>query len=151
MSKLRIIEEKRRLPKSMPLDERKEISRFLHKRLYEHREILLAVVHGGFVNSRIFRDVDVAVYTGYRIKYGEEPVYVDELTEELEKEVKIPVDIQLLDYTPPSFRLTALRGETLFEKIGGLRAILRLHAAEELSALRLKKTIECSDQKNRKQ
>lgn len=93
------------------------------------------------MSSRVFRDVDVAVYTGYRIKYDEEPVYVDELREELEKEVKVPVDIQLLDYTPPAFRLTALRVEVLFEKIDGLRAILRLHATEELKALRLRKRL----------
>lgn len=150
MSRLRILEEKRRLPKSMPPDERREILEFLRKRLFEHREVLLAVIHGGFMSSRVFRDVDVAVYTGCRIKYDEEPVYVDELREELEKEVKVPIDIQLLDYTPPAFRLTALRGEVLFEKIYGLRAILRLHATEELKALRLKKKIIMSYSENQR-
>jgi hypothetical protein len=137
MSRLRILEEERRLPKSMPFDERREIKEFLRRRLYEHREMLLAVVHGGFLRSIIFRDVDVAVYTGYRINYDEEPVYIDELREEMEKEVKLPIDIQLLDYAPPTFKLTALKGELLFEKIDGLRAILRFHAAEELNALRV--------------
>lgn len=39
MSRLRILEEKRCLSKSMPPDERREILEFLRKRLFEHREV----------------------------------------------------------------------------------------------------------------
>ncbi|MEM0236074.1 hypothetical protein [Thermofilum sp.] len=73
------------------------------------------------------------------MSYDSEPVYVDELRESLEERVGLPIDVQLLDYAPPSFRLAALRGILLFEKTCGLRATLRLHAAEELEALQLKR------------
>ncbi|MEM0327665.1 MAG: hypothetical protein QXN53_03775 [Thermoproteota archaeon] len=68
MSRLRILEEEKRRSKSMPWSEREKVLERLLKLLYEHREILLAVVHGGFVNSNIFRDVDIAVYTKYAIR-----------------------------------------------------------------------------------
>ncbi|MBO3839754.1 MAG: nucleotidyltransferase domain-containing protein [Thermoproteota archaeon] len=138
MSRLRILEEEKRRSKSMPWSKREKVLERLLKLLYEHREILLAVAHGGFVNSNIFRDVDIAVYTRYAISYDEEPVYVDELKEDLEKEVNLPIDVQLLDYAPPAFKLAALRGKLLLERISGLRALLRLHAAEEFEALKLK-------------
>ncbi|MEM0171492.1 MAG: hypothetical protein QXN53_03770 [Thermoproteota archaeon] len=56
----------------------------------------------------------------------------------MEKEVNLPIDVQLLDYAPPAFRLAALREKLLLERISGLRALLRLHAAEEFEALQLK-------------
>lgn len=144
MSRLRILEEKRHLPKSMPWEERERILESLRKTLHEYREILLAIAHGGFLNSNIFRDLDISVYTGYSISYDEEPVYVDKLREELEKQVKVPIDIQLLDYAPPVFKLAVFKGKLLFEKIGGLRAILRIHATEELSALKFR-ALKCID------
>ncbi|MEM3982786.1 MAG: hypothetical protein QXO02_07640 [Thermofilaceae archaeon] len=139
MSKLRTLEEERRRPRSMPWGERRKVLELLRGLLQERGEVLLAVVHGGFASSNIFRDVDVAVYTGYAVSYDSEPVYVDELRESLEERVGLPIDVQLLDYAPPSFRLAALRGILLFEKTCGLRATLRLHAAEELEALQLKR------------
>ncbi|MEM2487935.1 MAG: nucleotidyltransferase domain-containing protein [Thermoproteota archaeon] len=141
MSRLRILEEEKRRSKSMPWSKREKVLERLLKLLYEHREILLAVAHGGFVNSNIFRDVDIAVYTKCVISYNDEPLYVDKLKESLEKEVNLPIDVQLLDYAPPAFKLAALRGKLLFEKINGLRAILRIHAAEELEALRFKRKL----------
>ncbi|MEM4455095.1 MAG: hypothetical protein QXT28_10315 [Thermofilaceae archaeon] len=139
MSRLRTLEEERRRPRSMPWGERRGVLELLRGLLQERGEVLLAVVHGGFASSNIFRDVDVAVYTGYAVSYDSEPVYVDELRETLEERAGLPIDVQLLDYAPPSFRLAALRGILLFEKTCGLRATLRLHAAEELEALQLKR------------
>jgi len=138
MSRLRILEEKRRLPKSIPLEERERILELLRTMLQKHSEILLAIAYGSFLDSKIFRDIDIALYTGHKISYDEEPVYVDKVREELEREIKIPVDIQLLDYAPPAFRLKVLKGKLLLERVMGLRAVLRLHTAEELSALKFK-------------
>ncbi|MEM1517306.1 MAG: hypothetical protein QXW88_07290, partial [Thermofilum sp.] len=85
MSRLRTLEEERRRPRSMPWEERRGVLELLQRLLYEREEVLLAVVHGGFASSNIFRDVDVAVYTGYAVSYDSEPVYVDELRETLEE------------------------------------------------------------------
>ncbi|MEM4445159.1 MAG: hypothetical protein QXJ21_07425 [Thermofilum sp.] len=139
MSKLRTLEEERRRPRSMPWGGEEEGAGASTGAPARAGEVLLAVVHGGFASSNIFRDVDVAVYTGYAVSYDSEPVYVDELRESLEERVGLPIDVQPLDYAPPSFRLAALRGILLFEKTCGLRATLRLHAAEELEALQLKR------------
>ncbi|MEM0171493.1 MAG: hypothetical protein QXV57_02925 [Thermoproteota archaeon] len=46
MSRLRILEEEKRRSKSMPWSEREKVLERLLKLLYEHQEILLAVVHG---------------------------------------------------------------------------------------------------------
>ncbi|MEM0172252.1 MAG: hypothetical protein QXV57_06805 [Thermoproteota archaeon] len=47
MSRLRILEEEKRRSKSMPWSEREKVLERLLKLLYEHREILLAVVREG--------------------------------------------------------------------------------------------------------
>ena len=108
----------------------------LREALGERREILLAVLHGGFASSKVFRDVDIAVYTGYRVKYEDEPLYTLELSEELTRLAGLPVDVHLLDYAPPGFQVEALRKcIVLVERLPGLRSKLLIHALEDREKL----------------
>ncbi|ADM28121.1 conserved hypothetical protein [Ignisphaera aggregans DSM 17230] len=62
MSKLRRIEEERRRPREMSFDEREKIIEFIRQILEKEEYIELAVIHGGFLASKVFRDIDIAVY-----------------------------------------------------------------------------------------
>ncbi len=60
MGKLRILEEE---SKASRILEWAEILEALRGALARREEVALAVVHGGFVESRVFRDIGVAVFT----------------------------------------------------------------------------------------
>ncbi|RLF03663.1 MAG: sugar transporter [Thermoprotei archaeon] len=140
MSRLRILEERRRAPKRMPQEKRDKLLEAISRRLEERGELLLAVVHGSFIESEVFRDLDVAVYTGGAVAPDQWFVYADELEEYLVKLAGFAVDVQVLDYAPPSFRAAVLSsGIVLLERVPGLRAMLLAHALEELQAFRLRR------------
>ncbi len=66
------------------------------------------MVFGGFITSELFRDIDVAIFTGFSIPLEKEMEYCEELSEALTEKVGIYVDVRLLDYAPPWFREEAL-------------------------------------------
>ncbi|RLE56572.1 MAG: sugar transporter [Thermoprotei archaeon] len=119
----------------MTWEERQRIIEEIVQELNKREEIVLAVLHGGFLTSQVFRDIDIAVYTEHTVPPQQEPQYIDELREQLEKKIKQPVDIQLLDYAPPTFQQKALQGKILIERKPGIRAILLHHAKEEVRRL----------------
>lgn len=132
----RLVEEKP-LPRRMPWEERRRVLDAIRGYLTERSEVLLAVVYGGFVGREVFRDVDVAVFTGGRVDYDDEPYYVYTLSDELSRLTGLHVDVKLLDYAPPGFVITVLReGVVLFSRLPGLRSILLLRAYDELRGLR---------------
>lgn len=136
---LRILEDERRFRfyRLLP-EERDEVIKALSKSLGRRDEVLLAVVFGGFVNSELFRDVDVAIFTGYVVPYeGVEP-YEEELSKELKSIIKLPVDVRVIDYAPPWFKVKALDGVILVEKQPALAARLRFKALQEIEDIKAK-------------
>ncbi len=129
MSKLRMIEEARRKPKALEEREKQKILEILKDVFSNVEEISLAVVHGGFVECKVFRDIDIAVYfSSYPFKED----VLEELRDNLERELNIAIDIQILNYAHPRFIVKVLKnGLILSEKIPGLRAILLIHMIEE--------------------
>jgi len=143
MSKLRTLEEERRRPKEMPFEERERIIELI-RRMLEEEPIELAVVHGGFISSRVFRDIDIAIYVNERLDPDSQLVYADELRDRLEKAIGIGVDIQLLNEAPPAFAYRALReGRIVVERRIGMSSIMKIHALEEMR--RLKKMMRNAD------
>jgi predicted nucleotidyltransferase len=139
MSRLRILEEARRRPKTIPRDVREKILRIIAERLGARGEVELVVVFGGFLESEVFRDIDIALYTSHIVDIDEAPTYVDAIREELEKVTGIGVDVLLLEpeYTPPHLINHLLsRGRIIVEKKSGISSILRIHAIEEMRRLR---------------
>jgi predicted nucleotidyltransferase len=137
MLRLRILEEARRRPKTIPRDVRGKILGIIAERLGAREEVELVVVFGGFIESGVFRDMDIALYTSHMVDVDEAPAYVDTVRDELEKVAGMGVDILLLEYTPPRLinRLLS-RGRIIVEKKTGISSILRIHAIEEMSRLR---------------
>ena len=132
-SKLRMIEESRRKMKILSNDEKREIIELLRGEFNNIDGVSLAVIHGGFIESRVFRDIDVAVYLSNIILRED---VIEEVRDVLEKGLNIAIDIQVLNYAPPRFTVKALRnGLVIVEKIPGLRGVLLIHAVEELKRL----------------
>jgi len=139
MSRLRILEEARRRPMTIPRDVREKILRIIAERLGARGEVEFVVVFGGFIESEVFRDIDIALYTSHIVDIDEAPTYVDAIREELEKVTGIGVDVLLLEpeYTPPHLINHLLsRGRIIVEKKSGISSILRIHAIEEMRRLR---------------
>ncbi len=102
----------------------------------------MAVVYGGFLHSEVFRDVDLAVFTGYSVPPSEEVEFCEALSKRIERVVGLPLDVRLLDYAPPGFRLSALtRGEVVLERRPYLSITLRRAASQELRDLEKKREI----------
>jgi len=137
MSKLRILEEERRRPKRMPFEERERIIEVVKQLLEGEKCVAVAVVHGGFLSSDVFRDIDVAVYLGECVDPDRRLLYVEALRERLEKATGIGVDIQVLNEAPPTFVYRVLKeGRVIVERVSGLSTLLRIHALEDARRLR---------------
>lgn len=93
------------------------------KDLLEPREeILFAYLHGSFLGSRSFRDVDVAVYLKPAFTPPADDVeYEIALSLRLERAVGLPVDIKVLNRAPLSFRYQASRGRLLISRDESIR------------------------------
>ncbi len=101
--------------------------------------MLLAAVHGGFLESEVFRDVDVVVFTGFRVTRNEEVEFCEEFSDLLTKEIGIYVDVRLLDYAPPSFRVSSLSNcKILVERDSLLKISLLRAARQEMEDIRSK-------------
>ncbi|BEP17244.1 nucleotidyltransferase domain-containing protein [Pyrofollis japonicus] len=117
------------------------IKNLLASALQQRDEVVLAILFGGLlIRGKPVRDIDVAVYTDYRVGSEEWPVYVDELRHNLEKLLRIElgiekaVDVVLLEYAPPKLRAEILsKGLILVDKVPGIRSVLLLHARDELA------------------
>lgn len=67
------------------------------------KAVLFAYLHGSIVGEGPLRDVDVAVW----LRGGIDPVdYILRKALEVEAHVGMPVDIQVLNLAPPTFRYT---------------------------------------------
>jgi len=134
MSKLRIREEEMRKPKKLPMEDRERVIDIIRSILLEDSRIKLAIIHGGFINSEVFRDIDIALLIE---DVEDEFIYVEELRDRLEKATGIGIDIQLLNSAPPSFTYRVLHtGRVLVERKPGIAAITRVHALEEMRRLK---------------
>ena len=76
--------------------------------------ILSAYVHGSFIKRGLFRDVDVAIW----IEEREEPFkYEVDLSSRVEVDLKVPVDIHVLNEAPLPFKhVVFTEGRLLFSR-----------------------------------
>ncbi len=77
------------------------------------REICFAQLHGSFLTSRPFRDIDIAVYLdpGYpKVQTASgHLVYETSLEDQMERRVGVPVDVRVLNDAPLSFCYSVLK------------------------------------------
>jgi predicted nucleotidyltransferase len=85
----------------VPAEERERILQVIAKRLAREGGVVFAYAHGGFVRRSFFRDIDIAVWLK---DASDASRYVLDLSVELEAEVRLPVDVQVLNEAPLSFK-----------------------------------------------
>ena len=101
---------------SLADDERVRIMQKVAAALRVHQEIMFAYVHGSFVEGP-FHDMDVAVYLApAAVVQDRLRGYESDLASELERQVRMPVDVRLLNDAPLSFRYHVLKGRPLMVK-----------------------------------
>ncbi len=96
------------------LTDKEEIKEKIRKVLTEKDEVIFAYLHGSF-DEIYFRDVDIAVYVD-ESKVEDFLDYELSLSVEIEKIVKLPVDVKVLNSAPLNFKYRAVKGELLISK-----------------------------------
>ncbi len=85
--------------------------------LTRRKEVAFAYLYGSFLSAAWFRDVDIAVFVDEkRVDRKEVLDYEISLSLELEKELRLPVDVKVLNYAPLSFRYEVTKGEVIFSR-----------------------------------
>ncbi|MFQ5610732.1 MAG: nucleotidyltransferase domain-containing protein [Anaerolineae bacterium] len=89
----------------------------LRESLVSRAEIAFAYLHGSFVDGPVFRDIDVALYLDPASAAGIDGFdFRMDLSVELTRALRLPVDIQLLNGAPLGFQHAVLQGEVLFAR-----------------------------------
>jgi hypothetical protein len=81
----------------------------------QKEEIVFAYLHGSIIAQEIFDDVDVAVYVKEE-KVWHVVDYEIEIALDIERKLKIPVDVKVLNFAPLAFKYHALCGRLLFSR-----------------------------------
>ena len=101
---------------------REEIKTQLRDFLFAREDIVFAYLHGSFLHKKDFRDVDTAVFLSEKPGRPADPLeYEMSLSLELEKRLRLPVDIKIFNDAPVSFRYHVSRGRLLFSKDESVR------------------------------
>ncbi|MFQ6072334.1 MAG: nucleotidyltransferase domain-containing protein [Methanosarcinales archaeon] len=93
--------------------QKEEIKANLKTFLASRPEIIFAYLHGSFLETHGFRDIDLAFYLK-KIKKEEVIDYEIKISTEIEKKIKYPIDVKVLNYAPLGFRYEILKGELLY-------------------------------------
>ena len=95
---------------------RSRIAGELQRRLEARPEIVFAYLHGSFVSSGPYRDVDVAVWVNPAREPDHGTRYALDLALALESGLVAYVDVQVLNDAPLAFRYHAMDGRLLFTR-----------------------------------
>jgi predicted nucleotidyltransferase len=100
-------------------EEKDKLLMNLKERLKSDDEIIFAYVHGSFINRKLFRDIDVALWLKTpHMAFN----YTVNFSTKLSMELGLPVDIQILNEAPLPFKHQVFkRGKLLHSKDEKLR------------------------------
>lgn len=80
-------------------------------------EVLFTYLYGSFIEKEIFKDIDIALYLDEKMINEIDIVdYEIDLSLQIEKELKIPVDVKIINFAPLSFRYSVSCGFLLFSR-----------------------------------
>ncbi len=88
--------------------------------LRRYSEIQFAYVYGSFTENFPFHDVDIGIFlTG--IEKEESTSYSLSLGQTLSREIKVPIDVRVLNFAPLSFVFQVIRGILIYVRNEELR------------------------------
>jgi uncharacterized protein len=113
--------------RTMSPDERERLVQQLKPILSSRSELVFAYLHGTFLGGEPFRDVDLAVYVTWvperKLSFRQ---YELDLSVELTQQMRLPVDVRVLNDAPMGFRYHIFKGRLLLVKdrelLGDVRA-----------------------------
>jgi predicted nucleotidyltransferase len=112
--------------------ERAKLTEAIRRRLQASPEVAFAYLHGSFVTDAPYRDIDVAVWLDpERIPSSEWTRYALDLSASLHLELRVPVDVQVLNGAPVAFRYRAQTGQPLVVRDGDFLADFRARTWDE--------------------
>lgn len=88
--------------------------------LRRYSEIEFAYVYGSFTKNFPFHDVDIGVYLTGVEKEESTPCSLS-LGQTLSREVKVPIDVRVLNFAPLSFVFQVIRGVMIYVRNEELR------------------------------
>ncbi|MDW8322215.1 MAG: nucleotidyltransferase domain-containing protein [Armatimonadota bacterium] len=95
-------------------EEKERVRERLRAVLAPRSEVLFAYLHGSFLQDVPFEDVDVAVYLGGGDVVVEDSLqYAFRLADEVERQIGLPVDVQVMNHAPRGVQFSATAGELL--------------------------------------
>ena len=107
---------------SLKKSEKEKIIQKIISCLFEqHDEILTVYIFGSFISARYFSDIDIGIIAAMDLSRPLE--FELELENRLEKVIKYPVDVRILNQAPLSFAQNVFRsGRVIIDKNPNLRA-----------------------------
>ncbi len=109
---------KKKLDKSKKAEIINQISLYLHQK---YKEIIIGYLFGSFMTETSFADIDVAVVT--KTVPDNSLLFELELENRLEKIVRYPVDVRIINQAPLSFCQNVIRhGKAIVDRDPNLRA-----------------------------
>ena len=104
-------------PRTMSPDERERLVQQLKPILSSRSELVFAYLHGTFLGGEPFRDVDLAVYVTWlperKLSLRQ---YELDLSVELTQQMRVPVDVRVLNDATMGFRYHVFKGRLLLVK-----------------------------------
>lgn len=94
----------------------KDIIAKLKSLLFDNKHIVFAYLHGSAVSQDDFQDIDIAVYLTNQATRSDLVDFEISLSLQLEKQLRIPIDIKTLNFAPLSFRYHASKGTLIFSR-----------------------------------
>jgi len=99
------------------MEKKDEVIQQLKGVLSKEKEILFAYLHGSFLSKGKFNDVDIALYLDEKSMKEIEPVDFEiSLSLKIEKAIRLPVDVKILNFAPLSFGYRTSLGYLLFSR-----------------------------------
>ncbi|MBI5047366.1 MAG: nucleotidyltransferase domain-containing protein [Deltaproteobacteria bacterium] len=94
--------------------DKKQTIAILKNSLINKTELMFSFLHGSFLDSAYFHDIDIAVYVDETMVPKEKTMdYEFDLSDELEDVVKRHVDVKVMNYAPLAFQYHATAGKIL--------------------------------------
>jgi len=102
---------------SIPRKERARIEKLLSRLLEKEEGIFFAYLHGSFYEGKSFRDIDVAVFVDDKAISKERALDFEIATSvKFGKEVKLPIDLKIINYAPLGFQYYSTAGTLIMCK-----------------------------------
>lgn len=93
---------------------RERLAQQLAERLSGYPEIVGAWLHGSFDEGLPFHDIDIALYVEPESDAARDPLpLMLKLMDELERAVRYPVDVRVINHAPLNFQFYATAGRPL--------------------------------------